>query len=183
MALLTAGCLIGIPKKDSGVRLIAVGDCLQRLAAKCLPSQTIQACSEYLLPFQVGVQVPNATEKVARNVAKWAAEATDDEAILHVDLANAFNSVERDDLLREVPLRTPLLYPYTAACCGNGATLFGDGFTFQSTRGVQQGDVCGPLLFSVAFHHLILQLQSTELRFQHWYLDDGILCGSLSAMN
>ena len=61
----------------------------------------------YLLPLQVGVEVLNAAELVAREVKAWRQEARADEIIVQVDLRNAFNLVDRNVLLLEVPQRVP----------------------------------------------------------------------------
>ena len=55
------------------------------LAAKCLHATVLARVSEYLLPLQIGVKVPNAAEKVARVVKLWADEHVQGEAILQVD--------------------------------------------------------------------------------------------------
>ena len=76
------------------IRPVAVGDTLRRLAAKCLLGVVIPSASTYLLPLQVGVQVPNAAERVARHVSIWARTRAEDEIILQVDMRNAFNSID-----------------------------------------------------------------------------------------
>ena len=78
-----------------GVRPIAMDGTVRRLAAKCLLSRTLPTCSEYLLPLQVGVQVPNAPETVARAIKQWAGQAGHTELLLQLDLKNAFNSLDR----------------------------------------------------------------------------------------
>jgi hypothetical protein len=51
-----------------------------------------------------------------------------------------------------------------------------------SAAGVQQGDPLGPLIFALALHRLILELNNIDGLLVHfWYLDDGILCGSAKA--
>ena len=87
MSLFTAARLIALPKKSGGLRPIAVGDTLRRLAAKCLLGVVIPSASTFLLPLQVGVQVPNAAERVARHVSLWARTRSEDEIILQVDIA------------------------------------------------------------------------------------------------
>ena len=52
-ALLLAGI-----KKNDGVRPIAVGDFLRRLAAKCLVKLGAEAALKALDPHQVGVGIP-----------------------------------------------------------------------------------------------------------------------------
>ena len=71
------------------------------------------AATDYLLPLQVGVNVPSATEIVAKNVKLWTHDAAANEVILQVDMRNAFNSVVRCNMLAEVKARVPQLYPYT----------------------------------------------------------------------
>jgi hypothetical protein len=87
-------------------------------------------------------------------------------------LKNAFNSVERDCILKEVQCHTPLLYPYLYQCYRNPSTLFFGNHLISSSVGAQQGDPCGPLIFSLAIQPIILSLDS---QMNIWYLDDGTL--------
>ena len=89
---------------------------------------------------------------------------------------------DREKMLAEVKTRSPQLYPYAVACYKDSNLLFGKGYQLASTRSVQQGDVCGPALFAIALHRVVLQLEDLGLKFQFWYLDDGILCGSVSTL-
>ena len=143
MKLLTTARLVAVTK-PGGVLPIAVGVTLRRLAAKCVHEASLGAVSSYLLPTQVGVKVPNAAEIIARKVKAWRQEAPHDEVIVQVDLRNAFNSVDRGVLLRQVKERVPALYPHAHACYSTPASFFGNGFELESSCGVQQGDVCGP---------------------------------------
>ena len=56
----------------------------------------------------------------------------------------------------------------------------------SSELGVQQGDHLGPLLFSLVLHRLIRTIvedkECSELLINTWYLDDGILSGTKSAI-
>ena len=52
--------------------------------------------------------------------------------------------------------------------------LLGDGYIIHSSRGVKQEDVCGPALFAIALHTIVLRLQELHLELNVWYLDDGI---------
>jgi hypothetical protein len=88
--------------------------------------------------------------------------------LLKLDFKNAFNSVERDCILKEVQCHTPLLYPYLYQCYRNPATLFFGNHLISSSVGAQQGDPCGPMIFSIAIQPIILSLDS-ELNI--WYLD------------
>ena len=68
--------------------------------------------------------------------------------------------------------RYPSVYNYTLAAYGDASFLmFGDE-TLLSDESVQQGDLDGPRLFGDTINSLI---QSLQLMFNVWYLDDGNL--------
>ena len=79
------------------------------MSVKCLHATVLASLSEYLLPLQVGVKVPNAAEKVAHEVKAWVDESVPGELILQVDMKNAFNTLDRIVPLEEVKARSPLL--------------------------------------------------------------------------
>jgi hypothetical protein len=80
--------------------------------------------------------------------------------LLKLDFKNAFNSVERDCILKEVQCHTPLLYPYLYQCYRNPSTLFFGDHLISSSVGAQQAYPCGPMIFSLAIHSIILSLDS-----------------------
>ena len=182
MKLLTAARLVPIGKRGGGVRPIAVGDVLRRLAARCLFQAVLPQATTHLLPTQVGIQVSGAAEMVARTCQLWYDRRNCDELLLQVDNRNAFNSVSRAHLLREVSNHLPSLLPYAWSCYSFPNYLFGPSVHLTSDSGVQQGDVCGPLLFAVALHRVVTRLEALDLDINYWYLDDGTLCGSPSVL-
>jgi hypothetical protein len=54
----------------------------------------------------------------------------------------------------------------------NPSTLFFGDHLISSSVGPQQGDPCGPMIFSLAIQPIILSLDS---QLNIWYLDDGTL--------
>jgi hypothetical protein len=170
--------VIGIPKKPSGVRPIAVGEVLRRLAAKCLVHHYQAEVVQRLLPCQVGVGVPNAAELVAHAVRAWAELAKEDESLILVDFENAYNSLDRQKMLQAISEESPLFLPYANFCYGAPTPLVGRDFQLLSCEGTQQGDVCGPLFFAVTLKQLIQSACSDQASaWNRWYLDDGALCG------
>jgi hypothetical protein len=62
-----------------------------------------------------------------------------------------------------VQCHTPLLYPYLCQYYRNPSTLFFGDHLISSSVGVQQGDPCGPMIFSLAIQPIILSFRfSTE---------------------
>ena len=82
-------------------------------------------------------------------------------------------------MLAEVKNYCPCLFPYAAACYRKANILLGDGYALESTRGVQQGDVLGPALFAIALQPVVERLRELHLELHLWYLDDGILVGTI----
>ena len=87
--------LIGLEKEPTGVRPIAVGEVLRRLAGKCLVARCQDEVVDRLLPQQMGVGVPKAAEIISHAVQAWANAARSAESLILVDFANAYNSTAR----------------------------------------------------------------------------------------
>lgn len=94
--------------------------------------------------------------------------------LLKIDFKNAFNSIERDEMLKEIKEHAPKLFPFLWQCYSSATNLFFGNHTIQSLIGCQQGDPCGPLVFCLAIHSIIKSLNSD---LNVWYLDDGTLGG------
>jgi hypothetical protein len=67
--------------------------------------------------------------------------------LLKLDFKNAFNSVERDCILKKVQSHTPHIYPYLYQCYRNPSTLFCGDHLISSSAEAQQGDSYGPMIF------------------------------------
>ena len=80
-------------------------------------------------------------------------------AWVQLDIVNAFNSVSRRAALEALAEHAPALVPM--------AELFldasGGGVELRATRGVEQGDVLAPLLFSAAFRGSLAALRERLL--------------------
>ncbi len=97
---------------------------------------------------------------------------------MKVDFANAFNSVSRRAMLRELYYNFPELYRWARYCYEGDSHLFFGEHTLRSSEGAQQGDPIGPLAFSLALHPIILELKKRfGLDLLFFYLDDGVLAG------
>lgn len=170
--------LIGIPKKPRGIRPIAIGETLRRLAAKALVLQFQESACNQLLPIQLGVSIPQATEIIAHAVQAWYQHPKPDEALLLIDFENAYNSLDRQAMVNAVCADAPEFARYAAFCYGSPVPLVGDGFRIRSEEGTQQGDVCGPLFFSLTLNRVLRECGENEPGYwSRAYLDDVNACG------
>ena len=99
--------------------------------------------------------------------------------ILLVDFSNAFNSVDRSTLLREVRHRIPSITAWMEFCYGAQPILHLADCTILSCCGVQGGPI-GPLGFALVLQPIVerIQCEVLGLLINAWYLDEGTLCGS-----
>ena len=103
---------------------------------------------------------------------------------LKVDMTNAFNECSRFSFLACCRSSCPdiLAWVEWGYCCA-GELWFGP-HHILSTTGVQQVDPLGPLLFSLILLDFLSHSPTLDgLAFQLWYLDDGILVGTHSALS
>ena len=143
--------LTALLKKTGGVRPIAVGEVLRRLASRL--------CCHFVRPFlpdvflphgQGGVGIPGGLEGAIHAVRHALSQLGGDEslALLKIDMKNAFNECSRTAFLSRVYKDFPEISRWVYWCYNQPVELrFGHRRILAST-GVQQGDPLGPLLFS-----------------------------------
>ena len=87
-------------------------------------------------------------------------------------------------MLRAVEAEAPDLLPWVLSCYGTPTPLHCRGNVIPSAQGVQQGDPLGPLLFALTWHPIALRIErETQLLWQSWYLDDGVLVGTIAELS
>ena len=158
------------------MRPIAVGCTLRRLAAKCAGNRVMQAMGALLAPYQLGYGVPLGAEAAVHATRVFLQNLQPGHLILKLDFRNAFNCLRRDKMIKAVGKLVPELLPLVLSAYGSPSSLFYGENIILSSKGVQQGDPLGPLLFCLAIHDMVQQLCS-ELNV--FYLDDGTLGGTL----
>jgi hypothetical protein len=88
--------LFAFAKKDGGVRPIAVGLSLRRLASKIANSKALDLCSSLLAPRQLGVGIKGGAKALAHAACRFLYSMKVDEVFVKLDFFNAFNSIRRD---------------------------------------------------------------------------------------
>ena len=165
--------LFALPKTSGGVRPIAVGETLRRLAATVLIRSALPSLPAIVRQFVLRRDgcITMAT------LVKSALELRNSECVLTIDLKNAFNTVRREAVLKAVS-GTPVSQ-YSQWAYGSYTQLRFGNFSLISSSGVQQGDPAGPLLFAMT---LGAALSTARQEFSNgvadlWYADDGYLVG------
>ena len=173
--------LMALNKPGGGLRPIAIGETIRRLVSKCGCWLAEAIAQDLFGSLQVGVATKGGGEAVIHAVRKLAKKYGDDpdRIMLKVDLSNAFNMVDRTEMLKQVKKKIPFLYDWVEYCYAQPAHLFLGDVLLASMAGVQQGDPLGPLLFALVLHPLVekIQKQFPNLDLNVWYLDDGTIIG------
>ncbi|KAL5502338.1 hypothetical protein EMCRGX_G009091 [Ephydatia muelleri] len=121
---------------------------------------------------------PIAVGEALRSLTGIALKNTGKNAVLKIDMCNAFNLVSHQALLDECAFHFPDLLPWASWCYGQQPLLQHPFGTLTSEVGVQQGDPLGPMFFNLVLHKLVSAIATDEdtakLLFHAWYLDDGV---------
>jgi hypothetical protein len=177
--------LIPISKPDGGVRPIAIGSCLLKIASKyaCeVHQESIR--NHFQTGRQFGVLQPNGCEIIAHQAR---AAYNNGSSILTIDCKNAFNSPDRKKIYETI-MASPVFAPFLgifAVEYQNPSDLIWHPIDashvriLQSVSGTRQGSVCGGLFFSALLHPLLVDLVSTFPEVTAWaYLDDLTFAGT-----
>ena len=172
--------LIALGKEDGGVRPIAVGFTIRRLAAKLIMFAHKDFSKQEFQPNQLGVGTPKGAEAAVHALRSYLENPENkDKVLLKIDFKNAFNMIRRDKILNLVKKKLPNIYNFVYQEYAEKTSLRFGGEIIESKEGVQQGDPIGPFLFSLGIQDLIKDCKS---EFNCWYLDDGTLAGDVNTV-
>ena len=112
----TAANLIPLKKKSGpkDVRPIACGEVLRRLVEKVILRKHLPAVKTHLEPEQVGVGIRDAATQTAIACSQLLPKLVQQPkmGLLQIDLKNAFNSVLRAAVLRQVQQKAPHIFQW-----------------------------------------------------------------------
>lgn len=172
--LLTASHLICLSKKDGGIRPIAVGDLIYRIAAKSILQTHFRP--NMLCSNQLGVNNPGGTEPAIFMLeeAIMGPNINGFEQVTSIDAENAFNAQRRILMATAIYQHAPHFYRAAKWAYNHvSALVTADGHILASAEGIRQGDPFGPFFFSLSIRNPLEQIQRELPECQIVaYLDD-----------
>ena len=154
--LLTTSVMHGLPKPNNDVRPLAIGEEFLRLAARYCSDLDRASLPDVFDSIQFAF-TPGGCERAIQTL-QAAIETSHDHIALHIDSANAFNAVDRNQVLDSFFHCDGLSSTWRVAQFTYGAPsplLVRDRGTvvdfYESVNGVKQGDVLGSLGYCLAF--------------------------------
>ena len=178
MRRLTRARLIAIPKANGGVRPVAIGEVLMKLAGLVLVQRFESTLQPLFAPIQQGVLAKAGCEKVVHTLNSLYHEGS---CIMSVDIKNAFNAPSRSDLAKGIyglatlkPFQRFFHAEYSAASellyYGHNGKHVG---TILSTNGVRQGSTLSSVYFCAFLQPVLETLASKypEIKISA-YVDD-----------
>ena len=178
----TAARLIPLDK-NPGVRPIAVGEVFRRIICKAIMKVVEYDILSATAPLQLCVGVPSACE-AAVHAMESLFTRPETQGVLLVDATNAFNGLNRNVALENVPKICPALGRVFTNTYRDDIRLFvAGGGELASREGTCQGDPLAMGIYAVAIMPLIKHLeQACPEVTQSWYADDDSAVGSVSTL-
>jgi hypothetical protein len=183
--------LAALPKQAGGLRPIAVGETLRRIAGKAMMHCASDAVNQRLKPFQVGVGVKAGAEVLVHVARQWLGrnKGERNKVLVMLDLENAFNSIDRSAIRQGIRRTFPGAASWIDCCYAEDSWVILGEELLSSGRGVQQGDPAGPAIFALGIHEDVEEaMEATEQAFPgelDWvglFLDDTMAAGTARAV-
>ena len=168
--------LIALDKRP-GVRPIGIGETARRIVGKAILTTIRDDIQEAAGPLQLCAGQEAGCEAAVHAVRQMF-ESPDTEAAILVDASNAFNSLNRENALRNIQHLCPSLSTVLINTYREDVHLFIDGETLFSEEGTTQGDPLAMAMYAIGTLPLIQSLSNEGIK-QAWYANDSAACGSL----
>ena len=160
--------------KNPGVRPIAVGEVYRRLICRAIAVVVERDVLSVTASLQTCVGVPSACESAVHAMSALF-NTPEVEGLLFVDASNAFNALNRQAALHNVPRLCPALAKVFVNTYQEPIRLFvTGGGEILSHEGTCQGDPLAMAIYAVAVSPLVGRLaESCPTVSQSWYADDA----------
>ena len=139
----------------------------------------MESIPQFLSPYQLGFGVPGGADAAVHASLIFLNSLPSDKALLKVDFSNAFNTIRRDKIFEATKAHIPVLLPFAHSVYSSPSTFLWEGELLLSSEGIQQGDPLDPMLFCIAIHSLVSNLES---EFKIFFLDDDTLGGTFNSL-
>ena len=187
---------LAIGKKESpGIRPITVGNVWRRLLEKLHYGSSIKKANDdgVFLPTQVGAGgVRDAIDATQHALNDFCFQVESDSATdwigLKIDGSNAYNNINRFEMLKRAQLLNPGSLTFDLNCYQADSALYvcdTEGVVILlSAEGFQQGGPKSGYNFCLGLQPLIdsIKAKFPDIPFNIWYQDDGTLVGPRAAM-
>ena len=179
---LMANRLIALDKCP-GVRLIGIGECLRRVLGHVFALVTGLEAQSACGVDQLACGMQSEIERAFHAMSALCDDYSNDGwGFLLLDVANAFNSVNRAAALWNARVLWPSCSCFLFNTYRRYAFLLlkSSNEMLLSREGVTQGDPLSMLFYSVATLPLVWALKGNGCWFHSWYADDLVCAGSLN---
>ena len=166
--------------KCPGVRPIGVGETARRVIGKAIATAIGNDIQEAAGPLQVCAGHLSGCE-AAVHAMHQVFHSSNTEAVILVEVYNAFNSLNRETALRNILHLCPPLAKVLVNTYREDVQLFIDGDTLLSQEGTTQGDPLAMAMYAVAITPLIRSLEDDKIK-QVWFADDATAGGALTGL-
>ena len=180
--------LIGLVKKDGGLRPVACGEVFRRIAGKAAAGVLSRTVAP-TLKFQFGAGRSNGAEAVVHAVHRLLDSGARNDptfAAVLLDIKNAFNTCSRVAALREVAARCPSVWGYASCAYVGDTIIFFGAHQIVSREGLHQGDPCAGDFFCMVvdcvLRHPDIVPLCTRLELCAAFFDDVTLAGEATAV-
>ena len=174
-------CRLVALDKRPGVRPIGIGETTRRIIGKAILATIRDDIQEAAGPLQLCAGQEAGCEAAVHAVRQMF-DSPDAEAAILVDASNAFNSLNRENALRNIQYLCPSLSTILINTYREGVQLFIDGEAMISEEGTTQGDplamVCMPLASSLSSRACPMKtsskpgMRTTQQHVEAWFTSD-----------
>ena len=116
--------LIPLQKEGGGVQLIAIGQILHHLVAKCVAVRMMNYRGVNLAPLQLGCGVSLGCEVATHTTRIYLQNMPQVHLLLKLEFKNSFNSLRQDKMLESVKKSVPELFSFVGSAYEQPSVLY-----------------------------------------------------------